>query len=464
MEKVPSVKIVEVSQVTPNDDSATELSLPLTYFDILLLKYFPTQRIFFYKLSQDESTRTCFNSVILPKLKHSLSLTLVHYLPLAGNITWPEDAPKPFILYSPNDGISLLFGESNSDFNHLCQNQIREAAELHPYVPDLSVSDSKAAITAIQITFFPNQGFSIGISSHHGVSDGKSVAMFMKSWGYICNKEGVLPVELSPVFDRTIHDPIGLDMIYLKTWSEAKFPGLDSSPKSLKLMRVTRDSTNLVRSTFELSREEIDKLKHKVRSCFSQDAKEIQLSTFVVSYAYIVVSIGKAKKIERKRKVAFTFPANCRARLEPPLSNNYFGNCTRGYCTLAEAESIIGENGIGFVAEKLSEKIKELKKVGMDIVKEMEEQLGGLKIIESEGAIEEIGVAGSPQFGMYGTDFGWGKPEKVEIVSIDKSGSNIVSMAETKDGNGGVEIGVVMEKNEMEMFTCLFYTGLSDDM
>jgi hypothetical protein len=79
---------------------------------------------------------------------------------------------------------------------------------------------------------------------------------------------------------------------------------------------------------------------------------------------------------------------------------------------------------------------------------------------EAAGGAALLSVAGSHQFEVYGTDFGWGKPEKVEITSIDRTGA--ISLAERKDGNGGVEIGLVLEKHEMEKFTSLFVDGLKN--
>ena len=70
-----SVKILEVCPVTPlpsSLDSATTTSLPLTFFDILWLRFPPNQRVFFYETS---NTNTPILNSILPKLKHSLSHT-----------------------------------------------------------------------------------------------------------------------------------------------------------------------------------------------------------------------------------------------------------------------------------------------------------------------------------------------------------------------------------------------------
>ncbi|MBA0802154.1 hypothetical protein Gohar_012479, partial [Gossypium harknessii] len=112
--------------------------------------------------------------------KQSLSLTLRHYLPLAGSLKWPSDAPRPFILYAPDDGVSVIVAESDADFHRLSSNGIYEAVELHPLIPHLRSSDDSASILAIQITFFPSQGFSIGITAHHTVLEGKTTSMFME--------------------------------------------------------------------------------------------------------------------------------------------------------------------------------------------------------------------------------------------------------------------------------------------
>jgi hypothetical protein len=69
-----------------------------------------------------------------------------------------------------------------------------------------------------------------------------------------------------------------------------------------------------------------------------------------------------------------------------------------------------------------------------------------------------MGLAGSNRFGVYEIDFGWGRPEKVEIVSIDRGLT--IGLAESKDGRGGVEVGLVLNKHVMDLFSTLFLEGL----
>ncbi|XP_024455886.1 phenolic glucoside malonyltransferase 1 [Populus trichocarpa] len=313
MTSAHQVKILDVHHVTPfftPPEFATELSLPLTFFDIMWLKLQPVGYIFFYKLT--ESTPAFFNSVILPKLKHSLSHTLIHFLPLAGNITWPPQATTPIILYTPNDAIQLTVAESNADFDHLSGNDIREAMKSHLYLPELPVTDAKATAMTMQITLFPNQGFCL-----------------------------------------------------------------------------------------------------------------VHMSSFVLLYAYVVICIVKSKGLEQNRKVVFGFLADCRARLDPPIHDKYFGNCLYSFAVDTEARALLEENGFAWAVERLTALL--------------------------------LGVAGSTHYDVYGTDLGWGRPEKVEITSIDQTAA--ISMTKCKNGSG-VEFALVLEKNEMEKFMSLFVDGV----
>ncbi|KDP27254.1 hypothetical protein JCGZ_19953 [Jatropha curcas] len=462
------VKILDVSRVTPisidSSEFTTEFSLPLTYFDIFWLKLYPTEEIFYYE--QKDLSLSFFDSVIVPKLKSSLSLALFHFLPLGGNIIWPPDVNKPAIVYNPNDGVSLTIAESNADFTRLSSNQMNEAIESRFYVPELAISDSKVATIAIQITLFPKQGFSIGISYHHAVLDGKSKVMFVKAWAHICKqieigKNQTLLPELTPFLDRTIvRDPEGLAIVYLKNWLETRLPCFNDNTRSLKQLPNMKSLSNLTRGTFELSRQDIKKLKEKVLSQLSDpyQMKSIHLSTFVVSFAYTIVCMVRARMLERKRKIMIGFSADCRARLDPPLPENYFGNCVAAYFTFIEVESLLEENGITFVAEKLSDIIKG---VSNGVLEGAKEKLANFLKEMEVGEVEVFGVNSSPKFEVYGTDFGFGRPKRVEFTSIDLSGG--ISMSESKDGSGGIEVGLVLKQHEMELFNSLFVNGLLDN-
>ena len=114
----------------------------------------------------------------------------------------------------------------------------------------------------------------------------------------------------------------------------------------------------------------------------------------------------------------------------------------------------MGEEGIVVAAEAIGRKIKELDG----------EVLGGAErwILEWEvliGSEVHVVVLGSPKLDLYEVDFGWGRPRKIEEVSIDEMKSGI-SLTESRDIKGGIEIGLVLPNDQMDVFASLFHGGL----
>ncbi|KAJ1435335.1 Transferase [Sesbania bispinosa] len=463
-----SIKIHEQCLVAP--PSATQLSLPLTFFDLFWLKFHPVERIFYYTLPLPLSNPSFFFDKVVPKLKASLSQTLQHFLPLAGNIVWPSDSNIPFIQFNPGDGVSLVLAQcddENANFNQILEhNSPREAIESRGLVPHLESSDSFAAVASLQITLFPNSGFSIGISTHHAALDGKSSTMFIKVWAFICKSdENEKFPSLEPFLDReVIKDRNGLEIFLINTWAELSG---NSNKRSLEIMPDLSEPMleNSVRATFELTRGDLEKIKKRVLSQpIDSSSKPTTLSTFVLTCAYVSVCIAKAiEEAEgEKQKFAFAFSMDCRARLElePPVPENYFGNCVCSNIVDTESEDFTKEDGVVLVAKKIYSEIKMLNNEEKRAIDGIETTMSRYVSLLSEG-VKAMGVAGSTRFGVYGIDFGWGRPSKVEIVSVDRGLT--IGIAESKDGKGGVEVGLVLNKHVMDLFSTFFHAGLCFD-
>ncbi|KAL3596970.1 hypothetical protein D5086_008607 [Populus alba] len=465
-----SVKILEVCQVAPacnSPESVTNFSLPLTFLDIAWFKFPPAQQIIFYELT--ESSPTFFNLVILPRLKKSLSQALFHFLPLAGHLVWPENSQKPILLYTLNDAISLTIAESNADLSHLSGNETRQAIESFPYIPELPTSDTKASVIALQITLFPNKGFSISIVCHHGILDGKSATTFIKAWAYICkhlenDQQPSLPSELTPFLDRgVIKDAHGLEMIFLNQWLALTRSDIKSDSRSLKLVSNMAVSPDVVRATFQLTREDIEILRETISSQLEKVHKEElkptkqldYMSTFVLTCAYTVVCMVKARGGDSNRKIYFIFSADCRGRLDPPIPQNYIGNCISSQHIVIKAGVSMEECGVAMIAERISGMIKGLEKGLFEGAKERLLELASI-----EPGAEIIGVTGSSRFEDYSWDFGWGRPNKVEFTGNARGG--VISLARSREGNGGVEIGLALKRHEMENLVSFFVNDLKN--
>ncbi|XP_057416708.1 malonyl-CoA:anthocyanidin 5-O-glucoside-6''-O-malonyltransferase-like [Lotus japonicus] len=475
----PSWRVVQACSVEPLQggaipSSTIPTSLPLTFFDLFWLRFPPVERLFFYHFSH--STSSFFDSV-LPNLKHSLSLTLQHFLPLAGNIIWdqqPHDndpsKSKPIIIsYVPGDAVSFTVAESNADFSYLCSD-LCQASQGHHLIPHLTTSHEKASVLALQVTLFPNSGFCIGLTTHHAAFDGKSSTSFVKSWAYTCSNlekqsssssssslSSFLPEDLTPFFDRLViqeKDHTGIGEAYLDAWLKKDGPNNRSLKvwQSITTTTQTNDKVKL-KGVFELTSSDIQKLKQYALSKLKM--KDDRLSTFAVSCAYVLACAVKAEQ-PKGDTVMFAFSVDCRSRLlDPPIvSPTYFGNCITGQRFEAKIKSLQEKEGFIRALEKMNEALSRVKYDG--VLSGAKDRAASMLQKLPQGRVYSI--AGSPRFEVYGIDFGWGRPKKVDITSIDRTGA--FSLSESKNNNGGIEIGLVLNKHDMEAFSASFIQQL----
>ncbi|XP_059650401.1 phenolic glucoside malonyltransferase 1-like [Cornus florida] len=217
------VNVIENCGVSPPPGAVADQFLPLSFFDFLCLPLPPVQKLLFYEFHH---SKPHFTESLIPHLKHTLSLTLKHFFPLAANLIIPSsNSSKPEIRYLDGDSVHLTFAESGDDFHYLTGNQGRNADQFHPLIPQMpeayntNVSDSGTIqvvpLGAIQVTLFPESGICFGFAYLHVLADGKAFNGFIKSWASITKFGSDAPFLANgnlTFCDRTmIKDPIGLD-------------------------------------------------------------------------------------------------------------------------------------------------------------------------------------------------------------------------------------------------------------
>ncbi|KAK7412931.1 hypothetical protein VNO78_04704 [Psophocarpus tetragonolobus] len=470
------MKIHEQCRVSPESAEAT--SQPLTLLDMLWLRLHPVERIFFYTLPTPLSHPPIFFSKLIPILKTSLSHTLQHFPLLAGNVLWPHHSPNPIIQYTPGDAVSLLIAQSQPHFNHPFHNSPHPASLSRCLVPHLASSHSRASVLSLQITLFPNTGFCIALSTHHAVLDGNSSTLFFKAWASLSKaivhqnsqSSPFLSPNLLPFFDRTVIQSqcdLGLDSPHNMTkFLTRMFPNESSDARCLKFFPFPPKLEDHVRATFLLTKEDLDKLRKRALSKWdavekgSLSSKPPTLSSFVLTCAHVLVCIAKAfEGVEsEKHKFSLRFTVDCRARLEPPIPDNYFGNCLWGLSVDVAPLDFIEEERFVVAAKSIHSKIRETLEKG---VFHKPDPDSSKKEPFPIGRVKTLGIAGSNRFGVYESDFGWGKPAKVEIMSLDRG--LVIGLAESKDGNGGLEVGLVLNKQVMDLFGTVFHEELSHE-
>eukprot|EP00262_Sarcandra_glabra_P000776 TRINITY_DN1087_c0_g1_i12.p1 TRINITY_DN1087_c0_g1~~TRINITY_DN1087_c0_g1_i12.p1 ORF type:complete len:483 (-),score=13.76 TRINITY_DN1087_c0_g1_i12:51-1439(-) len=442
-----TINILEACRVAPPPNSVTETSLPLTSSDVLLLHMQPTQRLFFYDLPHQ---KTHLKDTILPKLKRSLSLTLQLFYPLAGNLTHSLETGKYEIRYvDDGDSVQLKVAESDADFYQLVQDNPRDAKLLHPLAPELPISKLlPASVLALQVTMLSDSGICIGISANHAVVDGCSFMHFMKSWASVSRSGDTSSVAPLPSYDRTmINQPQGPAQSFSIDSKKSK---VERGPLDAKL----KGRLNLVRATLVLKQADVDRLRRLVSA--RPGGGKFRYSTFALTCAYVWVCWAKEHHDAREEEEYFCFVADCRARLDPPLPEAYFGNCICLCMVKMNGRDLLGADGIELASDAISEAIRELGK-GVP---------WGRLSWNSDSFVSPpmdrtISAAGSLLFHVYDTDFGWGRPRKVELISIESEFATVISLAENRDKEeGGVEIGLARPKYIIDRLTSLFEEGL----
>ncbi|KAF9588952.1 hypothetical protein IFM89_017631 [Coptis chinensis] len=453
------VEVLEICQISPPLGSISTASLPLTFFDIPWLVLPPVQTLFYYELNHP---KTYFMNTILPNIKHSLSLTLQHFYPLAGQLTWPQDSVKPQLLYMDGDSVPLTVAECDYDFDHLSGNLSRNADEFYPLVPTFehAMSDDKLVpILALQVTFFANKGICIGITFNHTSMDGQAFHHFIKSWASICKSEGItsLVTESLPFYDRTVvKDRKGIEIINLND-----LEAMNITKDTYNILRIPMVPIDKVRGTFVMSYLDIKKLKQWVMTRLDDRhvAPSFRISTFILISSYVWICSIKARQDTQDDKSScqdwreyFLFSIDCRPRLDPPLPMTYFGNCVGGCIANGDRNELIGENGMVVAAELIANAIKN---VDTELWSRMEK---GSSYYKSLPPGRFVSVGWSPKFGTYETDFGWGRPKKTEMNVSD---GGAIALNSCRDEEGAIEVSLVRDAVEMDAFASLFENTVS---
>ncbi|TXG55258.1 hypothetical protein EZV62_020514 [Acer yangbiense] len=393
-----TVKIIEQSQVAPPPGSVSTTTVPLTFFDIAWFTCCPMQRIFFYEFSHPTLH---FTQTLLPHLNQSLSLTLHHFFPFAGNLTCPPPPHEPYIIFNhENDAVNVTVAESDVDFNHLVANHARDVKTLQslfPKLPFIRLSSNTThvvPIMAVQFTVFPNSGISVGVTFNHVAADGRSISHFMKFWASVHRSNGLDLTSLSlPYHNKNIiKDPNGLSSILLKdfrSWEDLGVAG-DHVP--------------------------VDNI--------------------------LITLVMKRVKIEQLKDY-------CRERFEFSIPATYFGNCLTKVYVSAKRRELMGENGVIVAAKAIGRKIYEL---GNGALIGADKWVSNSKEIVKHGRV--VTVAGSPKFQVYETDFGWGRPKKFDVVHI--GAYKTFSLTESGEEVGGVEVGIVIGRDKLQIFNSIF--------
>ncbi|KAG9154770.1 hypothetical protein Leryth_014253 [Lithospermum erythrorhizon] len=352
------------------------------------------KRLIFY---HHPISTTFFLDAIIPGLKNSLSSALKHFPSLA-------------VIAKKLQNLSTV--------------QMPESTELGGL--------KMTPLVAFQVTLFPGKGMCI--TSQHVAGD-----------GYLHALAGS---------DESPYKELGFTIsgIHLRS----------IKPKDDELVAVHLElfpeDSDKVRTTFVISLEEIQRLKKHVSD---RNTSIEHLSTFTVVCGYVWACIIKSgnvvvDEIDENDEHYFVFSADCRGRTNPSIPSNYFGNCLLAIMMSAKNMELSGDEGVVTATSLMGEILQKKSNQDGGVFQGFRTFLMDMAKLKDLNKL--FSIAGSPRQNYYNMDFGWGKPRKVEITSIDSTGA--ISLAGCRDESGGLEIGLALPKRRMDVFTRIFREGL----
>lgn len=440
------VEILNVTKISLPPLPETPPPMKLSFFDAIWISLNPIQRLMLFP---NPDTNLSFPS-LLQFLKSSLSATLPDYLPLAGKLTYAPSTGDVEIDFS-HLNVTFLEAESDLDLHRLATSDIHDVDSFKKLVPPLDVAVLPFHVFAVQVTRFDCGGIAIGYSVHHSVVDGKALMQFVPAWSATCrammmNMRPVDQIRMPPLYDRSvIKHPKGEEIArqYLRTLAPA-LPNTISSDLESKL----EEGLHPMRRTFTLDAPSIQLLKQRATR------RHEPSSAFSAITAHVWACIVRAKSFDPKEHVFFIFLMDCRSRLDPPVDDRYFGPCVRPAAARATVGELLAHDGLARASEAIRSSTSNVAK---DPLRDCESWIDDIVVAMPFERV--VNVTASPKFRAYDADFGWGRPDRFESVSMNKD-AEFALVAGREEGT--VQVSVSLDADQMDTFAELFRSGLID--
>jgi shikimate O-hydroxycinnamoyltransferase len=295
--------------------------------------------------------------------------------------------------------------------------------ELNKFLP-FELDAVNGLAIAVQITSFNCGGMVIGLVFDHKVSDAFSFFLFLKSWAAIARGSSDITI---PQFE-----------------SATLFPP-ETLPSS---NRMEKNKVLLKRFVFNASAIVDLRAKYSTNNTkikYPCPTRMEALSTFIWSRF-----LATTQQEEDPNKVYAVFHiANLRTRLDPPLSEDYFGNLS-----VPTVSVLPWDTEVGF--DKMVVPVRDaIKQVNLNYVKILRENGGHTKFLKEKmgklikGEMVYLTFTSLCRFPVYDADFGWGEP--IWVGSAKWLYKNLVTFLDTKSGNG-IEVWINLDEEDMSKF------------
>ncbi|KAL2901422.1 hypothetical protein RDABS01_026504 [Bienertia sinuspersici] len=419
----------------------------LAPMDLVMLSVHYIQKgLLFTKPPSNSDDQISFSTPeFLESLKESLSHTLVYFYPLAGQLATQVDEARQeslvFVDCNKGPGARLVHATIDMTVSDILTPRHVPAVVQSFFDHDRAVNHDghHMSLLTIQVTELLD-GVFIGCSMNHALGDGTSYWNFWNVWSEIHMAKNrtdlVIPSSHLPIHNR---------------W----FPDGHDAPILLPFTRhdqfVSRyEAPPLAERIFHFSPESMSRLKSKANKDHQKiytDSKRM-ISSFQALSALCWRSIIRAIRLPDDQVTNCRLAANNRHRLDPPLPENYFGNCINAITTTTTV-SELHEHSLGWAASMLHQSVaNHTNKALQDFLKRWLKSPFVYQIHQLFDS-NSVMMGSSPRFDMYGNEFGLGKPVAVRSGYAHKFTGKVTSY-QGYEGGGSVDLEICLPPHAME--------------
>ncbi|KAF3334112.1 BAHD acyltransferase DCR [Carex littledalei] len=443
----PWVTILSKHTVFPDSPSAmTDLKLSVSDLPMLSCHYI--QKGLFYPKPNIPIPS------LLSLLVSSLSRALTIIPAFAGRFTtYPDgrifiscnDAGVDFYhATAPNLSLSSLLPPS-SDTPKPINN-------LFPMDRTISYQGHFRPLAAFQFTELGDGAVFIGCAVSHAVVDGTSFWHFFNTWAELCR--GGSPN--SPDFRRNYFGNSKAVLCFATSAGpEVTFP-VDApvrerifhfSPDTMRRLKSKANRGQNNQKLALVSGQEAEIWGKQIHD-MKINTKGSEISSFQSLCALIWQAVTRARQwLPSDYITTFRMAVNCRHRIEPCVSPNYFGNAIQSTPTRAKVGEVTGKD-LRWVAGLLNASVKAHSDTAIrQVVADWEAAPKCFPLGNPDGAV--INMGSSNRFPMYeGNDFGWGQPLAVRSGKANKFDGKM-SAFPGREGDGSADIEMCLAPETM---------------
>lgn len=397
----------------------------------------------------------------LDKFRNSLSLSLVHFFPLAGKLVTQkfhdEHASWVYVDCINGKGARLIHASIELRLADLLS-----SVDVNPIVPSFFDLGERTVnhdghtrpLLSVQVTELID-GVFIGFTMNHSVADGTSLWHFISTLSevFLQLKDGDQDKSFTPdesISDSSMNVKISRKPIYKPFFPEGYGPILKLPYLEPEEFVARFDPERLRERIFHFTPKAISTLKAKVnKECSIHN--NISISSFQALSAFLWRSITRARNLQPEFETNCSLAINWRARVSPTFSEDCFGNYLAGAQGTCKVGELLGRD-LGWAALLVHQSVK-AKNEGE--IREFINNWAKAPFVAQTGTTSahykpnSVLIAGSARFDMYGPEFGLGKAVAILAGYANKDDGKVTANP-GREGGGSLDLEVCLKPHVME--------------